>query len=118
PGRDRRRRVHADRQLAGGGDPGPVAGAVGAGGERRSGGAAADAAAVAQLRPPRHRRGRRRPVRPPRRADAGKPAAALVGRVTGRGAYGVTPRRPSPTPAPPGPAPGRTASAPRPLSRR
>ena len=59
PRRHRRHRLHADRQLARGGDPRHLARRVRAGVERHRLRAAADAAAVAQLRPPADRRRRR-----------------------------------------------------------
>ena len=64
PGRHRRHRLHADRQRAGGGDPGRGALQDGAGVERHGVRAPADAAGVAVLRPPGDRRRARRPLHP------------------------------------------------------
>ena len=79
PGRHRRDRLHAHRQRPRGGDPrrGPVqdGAGLGRGGVR----AAADAAALAVLRPPGHRRGAGRPVRPvPVPAARGRPPSRAV----------------------------------------
>ena len=78
----RRHRVLADRQLAGGGDPGRVTGAHAAGVDRRRVAAAADATAVAVLRPPPGRRRRRRAVPAVGGRGPRVTAAAVVGGVT------------------------------------